>query len=134
MSRTQGLLTTAVHGGRWGMPWLAALATSTALAYAMTAALATSAPRADDAATSVAVAQLPVYAVPPWEPASRSLVGPDVDPSAATSAVASTPTAPAVARFSDEPCGRSGSGLMYVGLGTYVRTEPKQASCPEDAP
>jgi hypothetical protein len=113
MKRTQALLTTAVHGARWGLPWVSVLAVSASLAYVTTVAMA---PAGGPSATG-AVAQAPadalVYAVPGWSE--------------------TTPTA--IDRVDrDAACDTSGGRLLYVGLNTWIPAEPKLAPCPDGAP
>jgi hypothetical protein len=115
MNRTPGLMHPALRGARWGLPWLGVVAISASLAYAMTVAVGGGASAGDPAAATV-VAQAPADALV-TEVSGRSV------------------TSPAIDRVSrNEACDTSGGRMLYVGLNSWIRAEPKVAPCPESAP
>jgi hypothetical protein len=113
MSRTPGLLTAAVRGARWGLPWVSMLAISVSVAFPMTVAVTGGASAGDAPGISVVAptpAEAPVPRVPGWS--------------------ASMPAG--IDRSSrDVECDTTGGRLLYIGLNSWIPAEPNVASCPE---
>jgi hypothetical protein len=109
MNRIPELLIALVRGARWGLPWLGLVAISVSVAYAMTVAVAGGTSTGDAASTSV-VGQVPAQELAFAVPGSAA-------PPAAAAA-----------------CDTGGGRLLYVGLNSWIPTEPKLAPCTENAP
>ena len=110
MQRTHKLVGIVVRGARWGLPWMCVLALSAGLASAMTLAVAP-APAEPEPQPSMLIAS---SLGGPFIWADSSLVG----------------YAQLARSNSSKSCDTSGGRLLYVGLNTWIPTDPQVGPCP----
>lgn len=112
MTRSTGVMRTAVRYARWGLPWICALVLSATLAYAMDAAVGGGS-WARHTQVNIGAQQTTDGALVPE--------GPDTSLMALTQPEGSD---------SRDGCDISGGRLLYVGLNSWISAEAKVAPCP----
>ena len=115
MTRSPGFARVTLSSGRWLLPWIAILALSATLAYAMNSTLAGS--------LSVSYQQADVQVAASTGEATRAVaLGQSTTALRAASADRSRSLVP-------EPCAAIGGGATYIGIDWWIVAERQEHEC-----